>query len=311
MGIDGKINEKADQEKVNDQNNPVQKRPDQEVVKSQGEIIQEKPDNEPVSEQSELIQEKPDNEPVNDQSELVQILSEYWQKIYTNAILRKTIRKILYIILIICIVLFIFSWFIYIIPGFQEAGKVRKLHPTNIAGLKNDPAYRKQILQLGKDTQRLFRKFSAFTPGQSYLVINTTDNKFSLYRNKKLIREGFCSSGSYTWLIDAEGSRHWVFKTPKGPFWIQQKITSPLWIRPDWSFIEEGLPIPSRDDESRYEYGVLGDYAMSLGDGYLIHGTLYKRFLGMPVTHGCVRLNDDDLEAIYNTLNIGSKVFIF
>jgi lipoprotein-anchoring transpeptidase ErfK/SrfK len=56
---------------------------------------------------------------------------------------------------------------------------------------------------------------------------------------------------------------------------------------------------------------VLGDYAMSLGDGYLMHGTLYKRFLGMPVTHGCVRLNDEDLEAIYNTLNIGSKVYIF
>ena len=50
---------------------------------------------------------------------------------------------------------------------------------------------------------------------------------------------------------------------------------------------------------------------MSIGDGYLIHGTIYKRFLGMPVTHGCVRLNDEDLEAIFNTLSIGSKVYIF
>jgi L,D-transpeptidase ErfK/SrfK len=55
----------------------------------------------------------------------------------------------------------------------------------------------------------------------------------------------------------------------------------------------------------------LGDYALAIGDGYLIHGTIYKRFLGMPVTHGCVRLNDEDLEVIYNTLNIGSKVYIF
>jgi lipoprotein-anchoring transpeptidase ErfK/SrfK len=126
-----------------------------------------------------------------------------------------------------------------------------------------------------------------------------------------MVREGYCSSGSYIRLSTAEGNRHWIFKTPKGQFWIQQKITKPLWIRPDWSFVEEGLPIPAQNDESRFEYGVLGDYAMSLGDGYLIHGTLYKRFLGMPVTHGCVRLNDEDLEAIYNTLNIGSKVFIF
>jgi L,D-transpeptidase YbiS len=31
----------------------------------------------------------------------------------------------------------------------------------------------------------------------------------------------------------------------------------------------------------------------------------------MPVTHGCIRLNDEDLEAIYNTLAVGSKVYIF
>jgi hypothetical protein len=193
----------------------------------------------------------------------------------------------------------------------QETGKGEKVQPVNIAELKNDAAYKKQILQLGKDTQRLSRKFNAYTPGQSYLVINTTDNRFSLYRNRTLIRDGFCSTGSYTRLTNAEGSRQWIFKTPKGRFWIHEKITSPLWVRPDWSFVEEGIPIPPANDESRYEYGVLGDYAMSLGDGYLIHGTIYKRFLGMPVTHGCVRLNDDDLEAIYNTLNIGSKVYIF
>jgi L,D-transpeptidase ErfK/SrfK len=127
-----------------------------------------------------------------------------------------------------------------------------------------------------RDAQKLSRKFIAYTPGQSYLVINTTYNRFFLYRNNKLIREGFCSTGSYTRLTNSEGSRQWIFKTPKGRFWIQQKITSPLWIRPDWSFVEEGLPIPPENDESRYEYGVLGDYAMSLGDGYLIHGTLYK-----------------------------------
>jgi lipoprotein-anchoring transpeptidase ErfK/SrfK len=257
------------------------------------------------------ISEKPEMDKVNEQSELAQLLSHYFDKIYNQILLRKIVRKILFVILIISILLFIFSWFIIIIPGLQEAGGIRKLKPSELSELKNDPAYKKQILQIGRDTQKLTRKFAGFTPGQSYLVINTTDNRFSLYLNKKTVREGFCSTGSYTRLTNTEGSRQWIFKTPKGRFWIQQKITSPLWVRPDWSFVEEGLPIPPANDESRYEYGVLGDYAMSLGDGYLIHGTLYKRFLGMPVTHGCVRLNDDDLETIYNTLNIGSKVFIF
>jgi hypothetical protein len=252
-----------------------------------------------------------DNVPVKDHSELVGMLLEYLRKIFYNPFLRKVLKKILLIAAIILLVLFFFSFFLYIIPGIQEMAGGRKQGATNIEEFKNDPVHKKQLSSLTREVQQLSRKYTAYTPGQSYLVINTTDNRFFLYRNKKLFREGFCSSGSYTQLTNAEGSRQWIFKTPKGGFSIQQKIIKPLWIRPDWSFVEEGLPIPPPNDESRYEYGVLGDYAMAIGDDYLIHGTLYKRFLGMPVTHGCVRLNDEDLEAIYNTLNIGSKVYIF
>jgi hypothetical protein len=255
------------------------------------------------------IQNTPHGKGILD-SELFTMLRGFLDIIISNPILRKIVFKTLLITSVTLLVVFIFSIFLYIIPALQETGRGSKLKTTNIGELKNSPDYRKRIASLKKDVQRLSWKYSSFTPGQSYLVINTTDNKFFLYRNKKLIREGFCSSGSYTRLTTAEGNRQWIFKTPKGQFWIQQKIVKPLWIRPDWSFVEEGLPIPAPDHPSRYEYGVLGDYAMSLGDGYLIHGTIYKRFLGMPVTHGCVRLNDEDLETIFNTLNIGSKVYI-
>jgi len=43
----------------------------------------------------------------------------------------------------------------------------------------------------------------------------------------------------------------------------------------------------------------------------MLHGTLYQRFLGLPVTHGCVRFGDANLEAIYNNLDKGAKVFIY
>jgi hypothetical protein len=176
---------------------------------------------------------------------------------------------------------------------------------------EKDPQYKKQVTILSKEIQKLSVKYNSYTSGQSYIVINTTENRFFLYTNKKLVREGFCSIGSLSMLKTEKGDKFWVFKTPKGKRSINGKITNPSWNRPDWSFIEEGLPIPPRNSPARYESGVLGDYAMSIGDGYLIHGTLYKRFLGMPVTHGCVRLNDEDLKAVYNTLNIGSKVYIF
>jgi lipoprotein-anchoring transpeptidase ErfK/SrfK len=221
-------------------------------------------------------------------------------------VLRSLLVIICSILVVICLILFI----LYGAPVLKEISPQYKTGITNNQELKKDPLYKKEIGILNKDVQRLSLKCSAYTSGQSYIVINTIENKFYLYTNKKLIREGFCSSGSYT-LLQTSGNKKWIFKTPKGKYWVRGKTTNPVWKRPDWSFVEEGSPIPSANADSRYEYGVLGDYALALGDGYMIHGTIYKRFLGMPVTHGCVRLNDEDLKVVYTTLNIGSKVYIF
>jgi hypothetical protein len=218
------------------------------------------------------------------------------------------------VIIFICSILVIIGmfWFIvYAVPVLRELSPLPKTEIVNSQELAKNPDYKKLITSLNKDNQRLLIKYNGYTSGQSYIVINTTDNRFSLYTNKNLIREGSCSTGSYIMLQASSGNKKWVFKTPRGKYWIHGKKTNPVWKRPDWSFVEEGSKIPSANDDSRYEYGVLGDYALTLGDGYMIHGTIYKRFLGMPVTHGCVRLNDEDLKVVYNTLNIGSKVYIF
>jgi lipoprotein-anchoring transpeptidase ErfK/SrfK len=239
-----------------------------------------------------------------------QIIKSLRQQLLVKGKVYHNFRNLLIIIISFLVTISIFIFILYLVPVLQEVKPGHKTKITNNQELKQEAVYKKQISLMTKEIQRLSRKFSAFTSGQSYIVINTTDNRFYLYRNKKLIREGFCSSGSYT-LLQTEGDKHWIFKTPKGKYWIQGKTTNPVWKKPDWAFVEEGIPIPPKDDFSRYEYGVLGDYALAIGDGYLIHGTIYKRFLGMPVTHGCVRLNDEDLEVIFNTLSIGSKVYIF
>jgi lipoprotein-anchoring transpeptidase ErfK/SrfK len=249
------------------------------------------------------------NDP-DDQAKLNGAEGSFYHKIFGNEKLIVALIRTGYGFLIFAVIILLFAFFVYAVPAMQEMPGVAKTTVTNSAELMKNAVYKKQIAQVKRDIQRLSRKYNSYTSGQSYLVINTTDNLFYLYRNKKLVREGHCSTGSYK-LLKTEEGRSWIFKTPKGRFWIQGKTTNPSWRRPDWSFVEEGLPIPPENDYSRYEYGVLGDYAMALGDGYLIHGTIYKRFLGMPVTHGCVRLNDEDLEVIFNTLSIGSKVYIF
>lgn len=156
----------------------------------------------------------------------------------------------------------------------------------------------------------LDKKLNSKTPKSFYLVINSASNEFRLYKGKEIIKKDKCSTGSYILLKNGE-DQQWMFKTPKGEFRIKGKTTAPVWKKPDWAFVEEGLPVPSPNHSSRFEYGVLGEYALSLGDGYLVHGTLYQRFLGLPVTHGCIRLNDENLELVYNALNVGSKVYIY
>jgi hypothetical protein len=210
----------------------------------------------------------------------------------------------------LCVLSFIILY-IYILP----------LVPDNTAGLfvsgqktdtlpADDPKIKKLTRSTESSVRNLTRKFAGLSYNSAYIVINTTANKFYLFRNQKLMRQGTCSTGSYI-LLESGEEQKWIFKTPKGQFRIQGKTTSPVWIKPDWAFVEEGLPIPPPNHETRYEHGVLGDYALSLGHGYLIHGTLYQRFLGLPVTHGCIRLNDEDLDAVYHTLSIGSRVFIY
>jgi L,D-transpeptidase YbiS len=164
--------------------------------------------------------------------------------------------------------------------------------------------------ELDKDLAGTMKKISAFLPTGPYLIINTSANNFKLMKDEdNILREGICSTGSYT--ILQKDNKQWVFKTPRGMFKILTKEIDPVWKKPDWAFIEEGLPVPSPNHPSRFEYGVLGDYKMALGDGYLIHGTLYKRFLGMPVTHGCIRMGDEDLEVVFKTVQLGSKVYIY
>lgn len=191
----------------------------------------------------------------------------------------------------------------------QRAAINIKLRKEYVANYQADELLKAKI-KIEKEIKLLNQKLGLKVPKSYFLVINSASNEFSLYKSEILIKKDKCSTGSYILLKNGD-EQQWMFKTPKGEFRIQGKTTSPVWKKPDWAFIEEGIPVPSANHHSRFEYGVLGDYALNLGNGYLIHGTLYQRFLGLPVTHGCIRLNDENLELVYKSLSVGSKVFIY
>ncbi len=218
-------------------------------------------------------------------------------------------RKIIPVFMGTALVIFTLFFFRFFIPVIFESVIQWIPQSRNSVNPLDTLLFQKKMEEYNGKILSLERKINrqSLSP---YILINTTKNEFKLYRGGELIREGICSTGSYV-KLEYNGEKRWVFRTPKGMFRIKGKTKYPVWKKPDWAFVEEGKPIPSLNHPSRYEYGVLGDYSLSLGDGYLIHGTLYQRMLGMPVTHGCVRLGDDDLETIFQTLNIGDRVFIY
>jgi len=156
----------------------------------------------------------------------------------------------------------------------------------------------------------LRQRLKSLTPDKIYIVIDTGRNKLYLKRGDRTIREAVISSGSGSILKDPTGKRQWIFDTPRGEYRVKKKNVAPAWTRPDWAFIEEGEAIP-KDPRKRVEEGVLGDYALGFGNGYFIHGTLYTRLLGRNVTHGCIRVGDEDLKAVYSAARIGTRIYIF
>ncbi len=168
---------------------------------------------------------------------------------------------------------------------------------------------RKDVRRLNASNERLRGRIRALNPRGLYLIIDTGANRFYMMQDDTILRDAVCSTGSGIRLSDPERPRSWVFDTPRGEFSVLRKVNEPIWTKPDWAFIEVGEDLPKQFNE-RIEEGVLGDYALDLGDGYLIHGTLFERALGLHVTHGCVRLGAKDLEAIYKSVRPGTKVYI-
>jgi L,D-transpeptidase YbiS len=154
------------------------------------------------------------------------------------------------------------------------------------------------------------RRLAALAPRGVYIVIDSGLNILTLRKGGEILREAVVSCGSGDILEDPSGRRSWVFDTPRGEFAVNSKLVDPDWIKPDWAFIEEGESPPKKFDD-RVDSAMLGDYALGFGNGYFIHGTLYTRLLGRNVTHGCVRVGDKDLEAVYKSVPVGSKIFIF
>ena len=114
----------------------------------------------------------------------------------------------------------------------------------------------------------------------------------------------------YTFPISI-GREGWA--TPLGATKVASKKKDPVWRVPASvrkEHAEDGDPLPPVVPPG--PDNPLGRYAMRLaipGD-YLIHGTNKPAGVGMRISHGCIRMNPDDIEWLFPQVPIGLPVHI-
>lgn len=108
------------------------------------------------------------------------------------------------------------------------------------------------------------------------------------------------------------GKEDWT--TPVGVTRIVDKRVRPTWYPPEsvraehaaqGRFLAKAVP-PGPDNP-------LGEFAMRLGltgGAYLIHGTNKPTGVGMPVTHGCIRMFPEDIEHVFQQVPVNTTVRI-
>ena len=102
------------------------------------------------------------------------------------------------------------------------------------------------------------------------------------------------------------------WETPLGSSTVVSKARDPQWYVPAsvrQEHAEQGDPLPSVVPPG--PDNPLGTRVLKLGiPGYLIHGTNQPYGVGMRVSHGCVRLYPENIEHLYDMVDVGEPVAI-
>ena len=146
---------------------------------------------------------------------------------------------------------------------------------------------------------RLPSRFVLPAAPHSGLVVNIPEMRVYFYPTGE--------STVHTWPIGI-GRVGW--ETPLGKTSIVRKAVAPAWYPPDsirkeYADRGESLPQVVRPGPDN----PLGSHALYLGlPAYLIHGTNRPYSIGMRVSHGCLRMYPEHIEALYGMAGSGTPV---
>ena len=110
------------------------------------------------------------------------------------------------------------------------------------------------------------------------------------------------------------------WETPTGHFEVLQKIPDPVWVHPvsGERVEEQGPDNPLGSHWIAFHRDCLGRDAHD-GEAWItikgctttgFHGTPHRWTVGRAVSHGCVRLYNEDVSALYRQVSLGTQVTV-
>ena len=124
-----------------------------------------------------------------------------------------------------------------------------------------------------------------------YLVIRLSDRRVYVYQDDQL-------KTSYPIAIGREG-----WETPTGTHKVIQKIPNPSWKHP---FTGEIIPPGPENPLGKRWIGFWTDGTNYIG----FHGTPKEETVGQAASHGCVRMLNQDVLALFEKVGIGTIVVV-
>ncbi|MCA1992743.1 MAG: L,D-transpeptidase [Coleofasciculus sp. S288] len=125
----------------------------------------------------------------------------------------------------------------------------------------------------------------------THLVIKLSDRRVYVYQGDQL-------QTSYPIAVGKQG-----WETPTGTFQVRQMIRNPSWQHP-WTD-EVVPPGPGNPLGSRW-ISFWTDGRNEIG----FHGTPNEELIGQAVSHGCIRMRNQDVQALFEKVSVGTPVTV-
>ena len=135
------------------------------------------------------------------------------------------------------------------------------------------------------------RTATTATRTETRLLLNLKKRRVFVYQGQKII-------ASYPVAIGRPG-----WETPTGQFRVIQMVREPVWEHP---FTGQLVPSGKNNPLGARWIGFWTDGANFIG----FHGTPQENLIGRAVSHGCVRMRDRDIKALFEKVKIGTSVIV-